>query len=187
MPILSSAHTARPFTVWLTGLSGAGKSTLAECLQKRLAAVGYACTVLDGDGLRSGLNRDLDYSVEDRHENVRRIGEVAHLFNEAGLICIVCAISPSAAGRRSARQSIGPDRFFEIHVSTPLGVCEARDPKGLYRRARRGEIPDFTGISAPYEVPSDPSLAIDTSQGTLADHIGMICNLLSAAQVLEPR
>lgn len=169
-------HTAR--TLWLTGLSAAGKSTLAFALEHRLIAVGRACAVLDGDNVRHGLNRDLGFSPEDRHENIRRIAEVARLMNEAGLIVITAFISPFAADRELARQIIGPARFAEIHVSTPLTTCEARDPKGLYARARRGDVPAFTGVSAPYEVPAAPALRLDTTQLTPDEALDALLRLL---------
>jgi len=150
-------------TVWLTGLSGSGKSTLAEALERELKAQGRACAVLDGDALRRGLCRDLGFSVEDRSENIRRVAEVARLFNRAGSIAIVALISPLLAYREQARGIIGKRAMLEVHVATPLAVCETRDPKGLYQRARAGSIPDFTGVSAPYEAPTAPDLVLDTS------------------------
>lgn len=152
----------RPLTLWLTGLSGAGKSTVAYAVEERLVRAGHACVVLDGDNLRHGLNRDLGFSPEDRGENIRRVAEVARLFNEAGLIVITSFISPYAADRENARAIIGPDRFVETYVAAPLEECERRDPKGLYAKARAGLIPDFTGVSAPYEAPAAPQLALDT-------------------------
>ncbi len=150
-------------TVWLTGLSGSGKSTIARELERQLMDAGHACYVLDGDNIRHGLNRDLGFSAEDRRENIRRIAEVARLFNEAGLLVITAFISPYREDRAQARAIIGPERFFEIYVDTPLAVCEARDPKGLYRKARAGEIQQFTGVSAPYEPPEEPALILDTT------------------------
>jgi adenylyl-sulfate kinase len=152
-----------PVTVWFTGLSGSGKSTMAYALEAALSRLGRASYVLDGDNVRHGLNRDLGFSREDRAENIRRLAEVSHLMNEAGLIVLASSISPYRADREQARQIVGPDRFLEIHVSTSLEECERRDTKGLYQRARRGEIPEFTGISAPYEAPLAPALAIDTT------------------------
>ena len=147
--------------VWLTGLSGAGKSTLATALESRLFARGWQATVLDGDSLRTGLGRDLGFSTEDRAENVRRAAEVARLFAEAGLIAIVALISPERWHRALAGDVIG-DGFREIFVKADLAICEQRDPKGLYAKARRGEIQGFTGVSAPYEEPETPDLTIDT-------------------------
>ena len=157
----------RPATLWLTGLSGAGKSTLAFALERHLTGKGHACFVLDGDNVRHGLNRDLGFSAEHRTENIRRIAEVARLMNDAGLIVISAFISPYRADREMARQVIGEDRFVEVYVATPMEICEQRDVKGLYQRARSGEIADFTGISAPYEPPENPMATIDTSLTTL--------------------
>ncbi|OGV71950.1 MAG: bifunctional sulfate adenylyltransferase subunit 1/adenylylsulfate kinase [Lentisphaerae bacterium RIFOXYB12_FULL_65_16] len=150
-------------TVWLTGLSGSGKSTIARELEQRLFAEGHLCYVLDGDNVRHGLNRDLGFSAADRTENIRRLGEVARLFNEAGVIVITAFISPYRQDRARARDIVGAGRFFEVFVDAPLEVCETRDPKGLYRKARAGQIPEFTGISAPYEAPEEPSLIVDTT------------------------
>lgn len=150
----------RPLTVWLTGLSAAGKSTIAGITEQLLLDAGHAAYVLDGDNVRHGLNQDLGFSAHDRHENIRRIAEVAHLMNDAGLIVLTAFISPYRADRQRARDIIGSERFFEVYVATPLTVCEARDPKGLYRKARAGEIADFTGISAPYEPPEHPELIL---------------------------
>lgn len=153
---------ARGATVWLTGLSGSGKSTVAEHLERRLLAAGVACYVLDGDRVRHGLNGDLGFSAADRAENIRRIGEVARLFADAGLVAIVPVISPYAADRDRARAAHAADglAFCEVFVDTPLEVCEARDPKGLYRRARAGELRGFTGVDDPYEPPAAPDLVL---------------------------
>lgn len=157
----------RPLTLWLTGLSASGKSTLAFALERCLVDLGHACYVLDGDNIRHGLNGDLGFSHEDRTENIRRIAEVAHLMNDAGLIVVTAFISPYREDRQLAREIIGPDRFFEIHVSTPIATCEARDPKGMYKRARAGMLAGFTGVDAPYEAPESPALTIDTSRDSL--------------------
>lgn len=149
-------------TVWLTGLSGAGKSTLACALEGRLVGAGRPAYVLDGDNLRHHLNRDLGFTPRDRQENIRRSAEVARLMNDAGLIVICAFISPLREDREMARQIIGANNFVETYVSTPCAVCEERDPKGLYKKARAGLIPEFTGISAPYEVPLQPTLSLDT-------------------------
>ena len=154
-------------TVWLTGLSGAGKSTLACALEKKLMAAGHMAYVLDGDNLRHHLNRDLGFSPADRRENIRRSAEVARLMNDAGLIVICAFISPLRSDRELARDIVGGANFVEVHVSTPCEVCEERDPKGLYKKARAGLIPDFTGVSAPYEVPLDPAMALDTGELSL--------------------
>lgn len=147
--------------LWLTGLSGAGKSTLAIEVERALFEAGYHVYVLDGDNLRHGLNSNLGFSHEDRTENIRRVGEVAALFADAGFICISAFISPYRADRDRARKAARRG-FHEIYVMADVATCEKRDPKGLYERARRGEIPDFTGVSAPYEVPESPELVIDT-------------------------
>jgi len=153
-------------TIWFTGLSASGKSTLAYEAERRLHDLGHASFVLDGDNIRHGLSRDLDFSPEGRKENIRRIAEVAKLFNDAGIVMITAFISPYRSDREVAREILGPDRFIEAHVAADLAVCEGRDPRGLYRKARAGEIPEFTGISAPYEAPENPALRLDT--GTLS-------------------
>lgn len=152
-----------PVTVWLTGFSGSGKSTLATALGQALGERRVAHFVLDGDLVRTGLCRDLGFTETDRHENIRRVAEVARLMNLAGVDVICALISPQSEHRETARRIIGAKCFIEVHVSTPLEHCERRDPKGLYRRARAGQLPGFTGIDAPYEVPTDPALRIDTS------------------------
>ena len=149
--------------VWFTGLSGSGKSTVAHAVERRLIDSGRLAFVLDGDNVRDGLNRDLGFSAEDRNENIRRIGEVAALFADAGLIALVAFISPYRADRQRARQAAGDACFLEVFLDTPLAVCEARDPKGLYRKARAGALAEFTGVSAPYEKPDDAELVIDTA------------------------
>jgi adenylylsulfate kinase len=174
----------RPATIWLTGYSGAGKSTLAYELEKNLLESGQSCYVLDGDNLRHHLNADLGFSVRDRKENIRRTAEVAHLMNEAGLIVITALISPLRADREMAREVIGKKRFIEVHVSTPMTICEKRDPKGLYRKARSGQIQDFTGISAPYEEPLNPALELDTGALSLAASSHMLFDYLIEHQFL---
>lgn len=164
-------------TVWLTGLSAAGKSTLAFSLEKTLIAAGCACYVLDGDNVRQGLNKNLGFSPEDRTENIRRIAEVARLMNDAGLMVITAFISPFVADRQMARQIIGPDQFREVFVSTPLAVCEARDPKGWYSKARAGHIPEFTGVSSSYEAPQHPDLIIDTAQTRVEEAVLQLTQL----------
>ncbi len=166
---LSVSDRARFFkhqggVLWLTGLSGAGKSTLAMNLEKRLHALGYACYTLDGDNLRTGLNSDLGFSESDRSENIRRVGEVAALFADAGLICIAAFISPYRADREGARAAAGSRKFCEIYLDADLESCEARDPKGLYKKARSGLVKNFTGIDAPYEIPLNPELVVNTRQ-----------------------
>ena len=168
----------RPVTVWLSGLSGSGKTTVAKALERRLYDDGVLAILLDGDNIRHGLNRDLDFTERDRAENIRRIAEVAVLFNEAGLVVVAAFISPYAADRAMAREIIGPARFIEVFVDTPLSVCEERDVKGLYRRARAGEIPSFTGVSAPYEPPEHPDVRIDTSALTVENAVAEILGRL---------
>jgi adenylyl-sulfate kinase len=167
-----------PRTLWLTGLSGAGKSTLAFALERALVDDGRVCYVLDGDNIRLGLNRDLGFSAEDRTENIRRIAEVAHLMNDAGLIVIAAFICPLSADRTLAKNIIGATFFREVYVSTSLAVCESRDPKGMYAKARAGTLPQFTGISSPYEVPPDPDLSIDTSAVSVDDAVLALRKLL---------
>jgi adenylylsulfate kinase len=152
-----------PITFWLTGLSGAGKSTIAFDLEQRLRHERRPCIVLDGDNLRCGLSCDLGFSERDRRENIRRTAEVARMMNEVGLVVITSLVSPLREDRALARSIIGEACFAEVYVSTSLQVCESRDPKGLYRKARRGDLPEFTGVSAPYEAPLAPALSIDTS------------------------
>jgi adenylyl-sulfate kinase len=170
-----------PVTIWMTGLSGAGKSTLAFALEARLIAMGHGCFVLDGDNVRHGLNRDLGFSPQDRCENIRRVAEVARLMNEAGLIVITSFISPYRTDRLQARQIIGPAAFLELHVATSLETCELRDVKGLYRRARAGEVRDFTGISSPYEPPENPALTVDTECSSIDKTVQQIL------EILQPR
>jgi adenylyl-sulfate kinase len=164
--------------LWLTGLSGSGKSTIASRLEKELVDAGRATYLLDGDNLRHGLCADLGFSDADRRENIRRAGEVARLMVDAGLIVVVALISPYRAERAGLRGRMAEGDFVEIHVSTPLDVCEARDVKGLYARARAGEIPNFTGISSPYETPENPELEYDTSVVELDDAVAGIMRFL---------
>ena len=149
--------------LWLTGLSGAGKSSIANLLDKRLSDLGRHTTLLDGDNLRHGINRDLGFTDEARAENIRRVAEIAKLFVDAGMIALVSLISPFRSEREMARGLLAAGEFIEIHVATPLAECERRDPKGLYRRARAGELPNFTGIDQPYETPETPEISLDTS------------------------
>lgn len=149
--------------LWFTGLSGSGKSTVAIALERELHRRGLLCRILDGDNIRSGINSNLGFSADDRRENIRRIAEVAKLFVDTGIITIAAFISPTEELRCMARDIIGAEDFKEIYVSTPLAECERRDVKGLYARARRGEVKNFTGISAPFEAPEHPALSLDTS------------------------
>ena len=174
----------RPCVVWFTGLSGAGKSTIANLVEKRLHGDGMHTTVLDGDNVRHGLNRDLGFSAADRVENVRRVAEVARLMVDAGLVVLVSFISPFRAERRMARDLVGPGEFCEVFVDAPLALAEERDVKGLYARARRGEIPDFTGIDSPYEPPENPEVRIDTTTTTPEEAAGQVVDALRAMRVV---
>lgn len=158
-----------PATFWFSGLSGGGKSTVAYALEARLINAGHACVVLDGDNIRHGLNQDLAFSPRDRSENIRRVAEVAKLFNDAGIIVITSFISPYRADRELAMRIIGEERFIETFVDTSLEECERRDPKGLYKKARAGQIPDFTGISAPYEAPEEPAVVLDSERRSVEE------------------
>ena len=173
-----------PALLWFTGLSGSGKSTLANGVSRALHDRGVHTYVLDGDNVRHGLNKDLTFSAEDRVENIRRIGEVAHLFLDAGLVTMTAFISPYRDDRAQARAIIG-DAFIEVHVDCDVAVCESRDPKGLYKKARAGEIGDFTGISAPYEAPENPELRIDTSKAPLEDCVAAVVDYLVAKGVIK--
>lgn len=168
-----------PATVWLTGLSGSGKSTIAFALERRLMAEGHLAFVLDGDNARHGLSRDLGFSHADRTENIRRIAEVAKLFNDAGVIVITAFISPYRQDRDTAREIIGNERFIETHLCTAIAVCEGRDPKGLYKKARAGSIPEFTGVTAPYEAPAMAELSIDTGRLTVEASVAEIVRKLA--------
>jgi len=167
----------KPLTFWLTGLSGAGKSTLAFALEKALLDQGRLAYTLDGDNVRHGLCKDLGFSPTDRSENIRRVAEVSRLMNDAGLIVISSFISPYTQDREAARSIIGDERFLEIHVSTPMSICEQRDPKGLYNLARAGKIPDFTGVCSPYEEPTSPTLKLDTSRLSVEECVAHLLNL----------
>src|SRR5450830_1731125 len=173
----------RPMTLWFTGLSASGKSTLAFALERALIDAGRACYVLDGDNVRHGLNANLGFSLKDRTENIRRVAEVAKLMNEAGLIVICAFISPTIADREMAKAIIGANQFSEVYVSTPLLACEARDPKGLYAKARSGELANFTGISALYEPPTAADLTLDTLSTSLQDNVQRLLLLCSKKSV----
>ncbi len=177
--IVSKAERAerkqqKPCVIWFTGLSGSGKSTLANALERALFERGHHSYLLDGDNVRQGLNSDLGFSDEARVENIRRIGETAKLFVDAGLIVMTAFISPFRTERELARNLVEEDEFIEVHVSASLDVCEERDPKGLYKKARAGEIPNFTGIGSAYEAPENPDLLVDTGKndvGTCAEQL----------------
>ncbi len=162
-----NAHKAA--VVWFTGLSASGKSTIALAVEDALFKLGCHTYILDGDNIRHGLNKDLGFSPEDREENIRRIGEVAGLFAHAGAIALTAFISPYRRDRDEARKVVPEGSFIEVFVNCPLEVCEERDPKGLYKKARSGDIPEFTGISAPYEAPLEPEITVDTSENTVEE------------------
>ncbi len=157
--------------IWLTGLSGAGKTTLGATLEKELYKRGYLTQVLDGDNIRSGINKNLKFTEEDRKENIRRIAEVNKLFINCGVITINCFISPTEEIRKMAKEIIGEDNFIEVYVNAPLEVCEQRDTKGLYKKARRGEIKNFTGIDAPFEPPKNPDIEVRTDLLTVEEAV----------------
>jgi adenylylsulfate kinase len=164
--------------IWFTGLSGSGKTTLASNLEKELFFRRFFCQVLDGDNIRSGINNNLGFSEEDRLENIRRIAEVSKLLIDTGMITICSFISPTKEIRHRARNIIGENDFIEIFLNPPLEICEARDTKGLYKKARAGEIKDFTGISSPFEAPKHPDLEIDTSVTSIKDSVELIFNTI---------
>lgn len=187
--LLSKEHRARlkgqrPCCLWFTGLSGSGKSTLANLVERHLFDRGRHSYLLDGDNIRLGLNRDLGFSEADRTENIRRISEVAKLMVDAGLITIVSFISPFRSDRQQARQRFETGEFIEVFLDTPLETCEARDPKGLYRKARAGLIPSFTGISSAYEAPSSPEVHLDGSRATPDEFLSTLVSQLEARGIL---
>jgi len=169
----------RPRLVWFTGLSGSGKSSIANILEKKLQSLGRHTITLDGDNIRHGLNRDLGFTKADRVENIRRVGETSKLMVEAGLICISSFISPFSSEREMVRNIMDEGEFVEVFVDTPLEVCESRDVKGLYAKARAGELPNFTGISSPYEAPVNPEIRIDTTQTSAESAADLIIDYLS--------
>lgn len=164
----------KPKVIWLTGLSGSGKSTLANELALKLHNEGKLVYVLDGDNVRMGLNKDLSFSSKDRKENIRRIAEVANLMLDVGVIVITAFISPFIEERKKAKQIIGEENFVEVYIKADLRICEARDPKGLYKKARAGEIPMFTGITSPYEEPINPNMFIKTDEMTIQESVDFI-------------
>lgn len=173
----------RGMMVWFTGLSGSGKSTVALGVERELHKRGLLCRILDGDNIRAGINNNLGFSQEDRKENIRRIAEIGKLFVQTGIITLACFVSPTEEIRRLARLIIGEEDFFEVYVSAPLEVCEQRDVKGLYAKARRGEVKDFTGISSPFEAPAHPALDIDTSRLSLEECVKSVTNLIISNQI----
>jgi adenylylsulfate kinase len=174
----------RGCTIWLTGLSGSGKSTIAVALEKALWDRGVRAYVLDGDNIRHGLNKDLGFSPEDRTENIRRIGEVAKLFTDAGVVNVTAFISPYRADRDQVRAIMTDGDFIEVHVECPLDVCEQRDPKGLYKKARAGQIPEFTGISAPYEPPLKAELVLRTGQQSEEASVAQLLDFLEQRRII---
>ena len=176
----------RGVTIWLTGLSGSGKSTIAVAAERELTNRGRLAFVLDGDNIRHGLNNKLGFSPEDRAENIRRIGEVSKLFTEAGMSVFTSFISPYRSDRDAVRVLMGPGDFVEIYLDASLETCEQRDVKGLYKKARAGEIPEFTGISAPYEAPESPELVLDTNRQSIEESVGKLVEYLDAKGYLTP-
>jgi bifunctional enzyme CysN/CysC len=170
--------------LWFTGLSAAGKSTIANLVERMLHANGFHTYLLDGDNVRHGLNKDLGFTAEDRVENIRRVAEVAKLMVEAGLIVLVAFISPFRSERRMARQLVEDNEFLEVFVDAPLSVLEKRDPKGLYRKARRGELKNFTGIDSPYEPPEHAEIRIDTTEGTPESAAELVISILRQRSIL---
>jgi adenylylsulfate kinase len=169
----------RGCVVWLTGFSGSGKSTVAVALEKALVRRGRLAYLLDGDNVRHGLNADLGFSPEERAENIRRVGEVAALMCDAGIVTLTAFISPYRRGRDRAREVVGLGRFLEVFVEAPVEVCEERDPKGLYQKARKGELEQFTGVDAPYEQPDAPDLVLHTGAMTVSECVDAVLELLS--------
>lgn len=168
----------RPCIIWFTGLSGSGKSAIANTLESKLSEMGKHTYLLDGDNIRHGLNKDLGFSNSDRMENIRRIGEVSKLFIDAGLIVISAFISPFRSDRKQARMLVEEGEFIEVFINTPLEICEQRDPKGLYKKARKGEIAAFTGISSPYEIPETPEIHIQTDKLSIEESVNIIIDYL---------
>ena len=168
----------RGIMIWMTGLSGSGKSTVAIGVERELHKRGILCRILDGDNIRAGINSNLGFSAEDRRENIRRIAEIGKLFVDTGIVTIACFVSPTLELRQMAREIIGEKDFREVYIATPLEECERRDVKGLYARARRGEVKDYTGISAPFEPPAAPDLNLDTSRMTLEEEVKAVVGLI---------
>ncbi len=183
----ATAHGHRGAVLWLTGLSGSGKSTIGHRVERMLIERGAFAYVLDGDNIRHGLNRDLGFSPEDRVENIRRIGEVARLFADAGALVLSAFISPYRQDRDRVRALMGPGEFIEVFVDTPLEICEARDPKGLYKKARAGEISNFTGLDAPYEAPENPEVHLETADLSVDEAASQVIRYLEQQQILGAR
>ena len=181
----SYRYNQKSFVLWFTGLSGSGKSSIASAVEKKLFSLNYATCHIDGDNLRYGLCSDLDFSNKDRKENIRRVGELSKLFVENGLITLTAFISPFLEDRARARSLLQNDDFLEIFVNCPLEICEERDVKGLYNKARNGQIKEFTGISSPYEPPINPELIIDTSTQTLEESVESVIELLNSRGLIS--
>jgi adenylyl-sulfate kinase len=173
-----------PCILWFTGLSGAGKSTVASAVELKLYQMGHHTYLLDGDNVRHGINKDLGFADNDRVENIRRIGEIAKLFVDSGLIALTAFISPFRSDRAMVRELVGKKEFIEIHIDTPLDVCEGRDPKGLYKKAREGTIKNFTGIDSNYEVPESPEVVINTAEMSVDECVKVIINYLKENQMI---
>ncbi len=173
-----SANGHKPLAIWFTGLSGAGKSTIADALEQKLLSERIHTYILDGDNMRNGICSDLNFSDEDRKENIRRAGEIAKLFVDAGTVVITSFISPFEEDRATAKQTIGADYFLEVYVNTSLEICEERDPKGLYKKVRAGEIADFTGISSPYEAPKNADIEIQTETESVNEAVDKIWKVI---------
>jgi adenylylsulfate kinase len=181
---LEKLHSHRGATIWFTGLSGSGKSTMANAVARELYKLGASTLVLDGDNVRHGLTKDLGFTPEDRVENIRRVGEMAKLFTSAAMINLTAFISPYASDRRLARD-LQPDSFIEVFCNTPLDICEERDPKGIYKKARAGEIKNFTGIDAPYEEPQNPEISIPTGVCTVAECTELVLDYLRDHKIIK--
>jgi len=179
-------HGHKGLVIWFTGLSASGKSTIARHLEKQLYNIGCSTYVFDGDNVRHGLCGDLGFSPEDREENIRRIGEMVNLYDDAGIIGIAAFISPYRKDRESIRELVGKDRFMEIYIECPVDVCAARDQKGIYEKARTGVIKDFTGISAPYEPPENPALVIHSDQEDSMEASQRVLDLIKERQIINP-
>jgi len=180
----SKQKKQRPCIIWFTGLSGSGKSTIAGAVEQKLYELGHHTYLLDGDNVRHGLNKNLGFSDDDRVENIRRIGEMAKLFADAGLIVLTAFISPFRADRRMVRELVEQNEFIEVHMNTPIETCEQRDPKGLYKKARAGEIKNFTGIDSDYELPEVAEITIDTAALSIEDCADHVINYLQQNQII---
>lgn len=183
----SALNKQKPFLIWITGLSGSGKSTLANAIELELFQRGHHTYLLDGDNVRHGLNKDLGFDHDSRVENIRRVGEVGRLMVDAGLIVITAFISPFCNDRDMVRAMFEPDEFIELYLSADLEVCESRDPKGLYKKAREGKIKDFTGIDSPYEIPLSPELAIPSGELKVKEEVSRVFSYLQACGYLDER